>query len=89
MVLASSPTEPRATWYHRQQPIEQSEKYKMSIFLATDDTDADIAQGFYTFAVRIDVTPAEVGDEGEWKCEVSNEGGKIESTCNVRLAGNS
>ncbi|CAG0914304.1 unnamed protein product [Notodromas monacha] len=81
---AISPAEPRATWYHRENPVESSEKYRMSIF--TVEHAGEDGAKFSAFALRIDVLPAEVGDEGDWKCEIHNDGGKVDTTCNVRLA---
>ena len=61
-------------WYHNGQRIEQNDKYRLS----------DEGGG----RVQImEISPLEMGDDGEWKAVVKNEGGYSSSSCKITLAG--
>ncbi|XP_064106043.1 titin-like isoform X2 [Macrobrachium nipponense] len=59
------------TWYNNGKKIEASEKYRLS----------DEGGGKF----MIEITPTELGDDGEWKAVVRTEGGYSSSTCKLTL----
>lgn len=62
------------TWYNNGRQLEPSDKYRLK----------DEGGGVLT----LQVTPLELGDDGEWKVVVKNEGGFATSTCKLTLTGN-
>lgn len=61
------------TWYNNGHKIELSDKYRLS----------DEGGGRY----MLEIQPVELGDDGEWKVVVKNEGGYASSLGKITLTG--
>lgn len=61
------------SWYHNGQKIEPNDRYRLS----------DEGGGWH----MLEINPTELGDDGEWKAVVKNEGGYTTSVGNLTLSG--
>ena len=61
-------------WYHNGQRVEANDKYRLS-----DEGGGSIQ--------LLEISPLELGDDGDWKAVVKNEGGYASSSCKITLAG--
>lgn len=76
MVIVETPPEVLSvTWYNNSKKIEASDKYRLS----------DEGGGRHL----LEISPAELGDDGEWKAVVKTEGGYATSVCKLTLSGQS
>lgn len=61
------------SWYHNGQKVEPNDRYRLS----------DEGGGWH----MLEINPTELGDDGEWKAVVKNEGGYTTSLANLTLSG--